>query len=792
MIQILGLRPYTEKSGAVRLTDAFHEKGWRVQDIYELFKNAEAYSKLAPEDQRWNLFYTVANCEEGKRKFQRQDVIPLDIDGIERGSEAVVVATVCKELGLDSGKVGIVYSGNGVHILIGLKNPIMDASYLRAMKPYYRALCGRINHALFDEGIQGKADPVVFSEARLLRMPFTENRKEGKTSVPCVLINGNIEPLDIDLHTLADMPALDEGEHIHPKALARLPKPDTKAVQEGCAFLKHCKESEEPITEPEWYAMLSIVGRLDNGETLIHTDYGPKGRKHLKYHAETWDSKLKHALEASGPRTCANISDMYEGCKTCPYNGKITSPIQIVGTDTIRTLETGFYDVVIDKQGLPKRGKPNYDDLVKYFKSKHDYISNQETGQIYTWNGKMWEEMDQLVIYNFAESHFNPTPSTSMCMEFEHKLRRTNLVDQEFFYVSDKLNFTNGVLDIQLGNMSAHSSNFGFTYVIPYDYAPTGDCPRFKKFIKEVSCNEADVADLITEYVGYCLSGTDPSLVQKCAVLYGDGSNGKSVLLGLLRELVGSANCTSVSMTSMAKEQYRYQMMHKMFNASDEAPSDSFVNSAVFKAMVAGDPVEVRKLYAEPIMWKCTTKLIFACNDLPFTGDFSYGMWRRLVIIPFRARFSGSTRDPFVLSKILEERSDILRYCLDKFAKVKANAYQFTEAKQSTEELMDYIQDSDLVARFIFGMCSYKNDTRLSLGIDEVYRLFCVWCDENRQKPMNYGSFSRRFGKKVSEFLPNIEKTRPRKDNTITGSGGGRQTAYRYLKVEATSLEANF
>jgi P4 family phage/plasmid primase-like protien len=786
VIQILGLRPFTDKSGAVRLTDAFHEKGWRVQDIYELFKNAEAYAKLAPEDQRWNLFYTVANCSEGKRIFASQDVIPLDIDGIERGTEAAIVSTVCAELALPQDKVGVVYSGNGVHILIGLKNPIKDNSYLRANKPYYRALCGRINQALFEAGLQGKADPVVFSEARLLRMPFTENRKEGKTTVPCTLINGNIEPLDIDLYQLSDMPTLEEGEHIHPKALARLPKPDTKAVQEGCAFLKHCKDNDTGITEPEWYAMLSIVGRLENGDELIHTDYGPRGHKHPKYHAETWDAKLKHALEASGPRTCANICDMFEGCKACPHFGKITSPIQIVGTDTIRTLETGFYSVVIDKNGMPKQGKPNYDDLVKYFKSKHDYVSNEETGQIYKWTGKMWEEMDILVIHNFAERHFNPTPSSSMCSEFEQKLRRTNLVEQEFFYVSDRLNFVNGVLDLTTGELSPHTSTLGFTYLIPYAYEPTGDCPKFKKFIGEVSTNEADVADLITEYMGYCLSGTDPALVQKCAVLYGDGANGKSVILGLLRELVGSSNCTSVSINSLYKEQYRYQMMHKQFNASDETPTDAFIQSSTFKAMVSGDIVEVRKLYAEPIMWKCTTKLIFSCNELPYTGDFSYGMWRRLMIIPFRARFDGSKRDPFMLQKLLEERSDILKYCLEKFKAVKDRSYQFTEAKASAEELADYVENSDLVARFIYDMCTYKNDHRLTLGIDEVYRLFCMWCDDNRQKPMNFGSFARRFGKRCLEFLPKVERSRPRIDE------GKRTTAYRYLRIEAAVASNNF
>src|SRR5690606_23969255 len=107
----------------------------------------------------WNLFYTVASCTDEKRKFLRQDILPIDIDGIVRGAEPKVVDAVCKELGLDPKTIGIVYSGNGVHLLIGLQNPIMEASYLTVNKPYYRALCGRINQCLFEAGLLGTADP---------------------------------------------------------------------------------------------------------------------------------------------------------------------------------------------------------------------------------------------------------------------------------------------------------------------------------------------------------------------------------------------------------------------------------------------------------------------------------------------------------------------------------------------------------------------------------------------------------------------------------------------------------
>lgn len=782
MIQIIGLRPYTDKNGVVRLTDTFHEKSWRVENIFELFQNAEAYTKLIPEDQRWNIFYTVANCTEEKRKFLSQDVLPIDIDGIERGTEAQIVDVVCAELGLDQSKLGVVYSGNGVHILIALKTPITDASYIRTNKAHYKAMCGRINNALYEAALAGKADTVVFSEARLLRMPFTENRKEDKVNRTCELVNRNLVPLDVDLFSLSQLPSVDEGEHIHPQALMRLPTPDAEAVQSKCSFLIRCKEDQKNLSEPEWYAMLSIIGRLPDGEKLVHQ----YSAGHPQYHPAMTDEKLKHALEASGPRTCSNISTMHEGCASCPFNGKITSPIQIVGENTIRTLETGFYNIVI-KDGVPRQGKPNYDDLVKHYDNIHEYVTISDTEQVLVWNGKHWQETERSRIHSFAEEWFSPSPSNTMCCEFESKLKRTNLKPSEFIQVDGKLNFNNGVLDLETGNIIPHSTEYGFTYTIPYDFAPRGACPTFEKFIKDVSCGDVELGTLIVEYMGYCLSGIDPSLVQKCAVLHGDGSNGKSVLLQLMRELVGAINCTSVSINSLQKDNYRYQLRHKMFNVSDEAPSDSFLNSSVFKALVAGDTVEIRKLYHEPIMWKCTTKLMFACNELPFSSDFTHGMIRRLIIIPFRQRFSdeAGNRDPYILSKLLEEKSDIFAYCLKGFAALAARGHKFIEPKSSSEELRDYVETSDLVERFIASTCKYNAGHKVES--QDVYNLFCLWCQDNNQKPMNFASFCRRFGRKIATRYPRIEKIRPRDED------GNRINLYEGLTINTMAhVSRNF
>ena len=787
MIQILGLREYTGQDGVTRVHDNFSRPEWKVSDIFELFGNLDAYLGMIPEAERWNMFYTIANCTDKKREFFSQDVIPIDIDGITKGMEPRIVSTVCAELGLDPSKIGVVYSGNGVHLLIGLHHQIESLSYLNTNKPYYRALAGRVNQCLFEAGLSGTADTTVFSGARILRLPNTKNVKRDKGITDCVLINGKIERLNIDLFTLADMPKVDLIDQISPKIIGNMPTPDNDAIIDGCSFLRHCRDTEENLPEPMWYAMLSITGRMVDGEELSQEFSMPKGLKHSKYTAETsrprTKVKLEHALEASGPRTCNNISYMYEGCKSCPNFHKVTSPIQITGEDTIRTQSFGFYEMVLNKNGERTQGKPNYDDLARWYKKNHEYISIEETQSVMTYTGTHWEHTHRSRIHAFAEDNFSPKPTNNMCMEFESKLSRTNLIPLSEINEMDLLNFKNGVLNTSTGEMHLHSPTYKFDYVIPYAYEPKGDCPIFKKFLNEVACDDEEVAQALAEYIGYCISGTDPELVQKCALLYGEGANGKSVLINLMRELVGPQNCSAMGMDSIKKENYRHQLMGKLFNASAESPRDSFLDSEIFKQMVTGDTVEVRKLYSEPAMWKCTTKLMFACNELPFSGDFSNGIYRRLLILPFRNEFTDEkgNKDPLIGQKMLTERSDIFKYCLDQFAKCKARGYQLTTPRASVEELEDYRELGDVVSRFVYGMCEFVDgiEGREIKQLDQIYNMFAIWCKENNQTLLSYGSFSRRFGKVLMKRYPKIERSRPRDDE------GRKGTGYRFLAIKA-------
>src|SRR5688572_1438742 len=54
-----------------------------------------------------------------------------------------------------------------------------------------------------------------------------------------------------------------------------LPPARIEPILAGCGWLRHCRDDAATLPEPEWYGMLSIVGRCDGGEQLAHEFNAP-------------------------------------------------------------------------------------------------------------------------------------------------------------------------------------------------------------------------------------------------------------------------------------------------------------------------------------------------------------------------------------------------------------------------------------------------------------------------------------------------------------------------------------
>lgn len=99
-------------------------------------------------------------------------------------------------------------------------------------------------------------------------------------------------------------------------------------IEEQCAFMRHCREDASTLTEPEWYAWLSILARCKDGETHAHEI----GKAHEGYRYAETAEKFHRAATETGPRTCAAIREMCASCEGCPLGapiGNITSPVML-------------------------------------------------------------------------------------------------------------------------------------------------------------------------------------------------------------------------------------------------------------------------------------------------------------------------------------------------------------------------------------------------------------------------------------------------------------------------------
>lgn len=749
MIQVLGLRDFFDsKSGKVQRKETFFQKGWRfekVEDVFDMEKRAEVLRCIPPEE-HYNLYFTVADCfEEAGRRLREQWAIPFDIDDLDLtdalGNAEKAVRAAAEVLEVDFLDLGVVYTGNGVQFFIRLANPILSDDYFEETRDHYNLICKRIQNRLVERGIQGRVDNSVWTKARLMRLPDTENRKPGKENRRAVVMHSGMNSIDFDLVALSGLKEVEKEGHVPDQVLRSYPKPDTKAVCEGCKFLVYCKENQDKVSEPAWYAMVSLTSRLEDGRSLTHA-YS-EGHRHYN-HYET-ENKIDQALSAAGPRTCQNIEGLWDGCPSCDYYGRVTSPIMIRGADYIASADFGYRERKVDKNGSVKPGRPEYIELVRTFEQEKPYKVIGENNLVFIFDGKKWIQEPVAFIKSWAMEKIRPQPSAAEMQEFYQILLSFNVVRQTWFNQAsqDLVPFKNLVLNRRTGETSLHKPEHGLFFTLDFDYDPRATAPRWEKFIQEIAGDE-EIADLLEEYGGYCISG-DPCWLQKALFLIGEGANGKSVYMEVLGALAGKEAHSAVPFQDLEKDTYRYRLVNKLFNYSEETSVNALHDSSMFKTLVSGGAMQVKQLYVQPYDVENRAKLIMASNDMPRNVDMSYGFFRRLLLVEFKRQFTADVEgyDPYLKDKLMAELPGICNRLMSKYEKVRERGG--FSAQQAVQKRVEALRrDIDTVQMFVDEHVEKLEVTSSEYTkSSELYEHYRQMCEVKGFRPHNQTHFAR-------------------------------------------------
>lgn len=231
----------------------------------------------------------------------------------------------------------VVASGGGLHSYITLKDDlgVEEWDELARMK---RAV---VRHL----GV--RTDPKVgLNSAQILRPVGTHNRKTD-TPRPVVLKKlGKTYPAEevraklqayLDEHEITVSEVGGQRAQVaNPFAAAAevdYPPSDPDKVAEHCAAIRQFRDTGGDIPEPHWWAGIGVLKFCENGEVTIHewsSEYDGYSAEETQSKIDEWDYK---------PTTCQHM-DEHTGCMaSCPFAGKINSPITLGFTDEAPSVE---------------------------------------------------------------------------------------------------------------------------------------------------------------------------------------------------------------------------------------------------------------------------------------------------------------------------------------------------------------------------------------------------------------------------------------------------------------------
>lgn len=138
-------------------------------------------------------------------------------------------------------------------------------------------------------------------------------------------------------------------------------------------------------------------------------------------------------------------------------------------------------------------------------------------------------------------------------------------------------------------------------------------------------------------------------------------------------------------------------------------------------------------------------KLLFATNRLPYSKDKSFGLARRLVIVPIMKQFVDDPKglnqeksDRNLFDNLLEKLPGILNFAITGFQRLVQNNFQFTKSKASNEVLRDYKIEINPILDFYYERIKTANSSRINKK--DLYSAYISWCEENNYKSqMNTG-----------------------------------------------------
>lgn len=401
---------------------------------------------------------------------------------------------------------------------------------------------------------------------------------------------------------------------------------------------------------------------------------------------------------------------------------------------------------------------------------------NVENQKWMYWNGKYWQTDVYNNVKNFVEivieemkqqakmsdiedirkamiknvkRALQSNGKTAMLKEAEH-IEGIPVLNGQFDEDGFLFNCATGVIDLKNRKVKQHDKSLMLSKYSPFEVDFKNEPIKWLAFLNDIFEKDQEIIQYMQRVLGYAM--TSSTREQCMFMLIGDGSNGKSLLLEIINEALGSYAATSSVEILLEKHNGSAGNLGDIarlngirFVVTDEAKLGDKLNESGIKTLTSGiGKIVARFLYGNEFEFTPIMKLFMASNYKPTIRGTDHGIWRRIKVIPFNKVIPDDLQDKDLKYKLMDEMPQILGWIIKGCVEwQKVGLKEPDKLKQAQHE---YRSEMDVVQRWVDEVCVI--DANCKETSTTLFDNFSNYVKANKEFQLSHTMFGRNMSKK--------------------------------------------
>ncbi|ARU01680.1 phage/plasmid primase, P4 family [Yoonia vestfoldensis] len=305
----------------------------------------------------------------------------------------------------------------------------------------------------------------------------------------------------------------------------------------------------------------------------------------------------------------------------------------------------------------------------------------------------------------------------------------------------------NGLVELSTGALIPNRPDLYITKHIGVDFDDTAKAPRWSAFLSEVFCNDPSTIAAVQQLLGMTIVGG--ATEEKMIFSVGTGANGKSLMSNVVHYILEPYAVTAPPSLLAARRSDDHgprpdlaMLAGNRLVSINELPGGMTLDETVVKQLAGREPISARFLYQGLFTFQPMFSVWVRTNHKPIIKGTDNGIWRRIIILPFRRTFLPEEQDPQLESKLMAERAGILAWMVQGATQYLKDGVKLSQAMKA--EVAQYRADSDILGSFLDEHTDQGAGFEVAQQV--LYIHFGMWCASNGFRCPSKRSFTAQLG----------------------------------------------